>query len=880
MFKRGVLIFLFFLVVIPFSFADLFLDLSRNESSTGSILQGTVILGYEGFLNEEEPLIIKVDGREVKRIPLKELVKGLSNVQVEEASFQREGNPQEEISLRFSERGNLFVGFDLIEERSQDIFAVTNVSLVLKGNKERNSYPRSPVLDLGNDGSIEYSYKGPLLQGAGAFLDLNRTYLKDLVPDFHRKLRGEASDIYCESLLLEPSSRYELQAYVQQLQSGVPLSLALSSFPSLTSCDDEGVTCCSPSTSSSYAWRSCVVDYEVHEQEEKYLCAFVEGGLFGQEYYQIAGDSDVGVVNGYYNGNDAGKDFFLSARWNTFEKELKETEKKITIDPAAFETYLRQSTCPTGRCTLLPLRVMSESAGIVLLKNLQISFETSTGAADVTAFVPLLFKTKKYAVDGDFAVLIQDFEIKSPQSLGRHSLEVSFRGESNSSSFTSVSGPSVYIRANPVNPAIGQIVRFSCLTQNESSATNKTCSWNFGDGSNASGVETQHVYLQEGAFNVSLTVLDKSVTNTRRGFPILVKALKPSLEAQVKNAREVLILAEKNRKLYSSAVQEVSQLLGHDALFSSLSSNLSLLESRFSQVQNETNVSDTVLFNLKEDLDSFAASVPVDLGVNSFQFEGKVSDLDDIPSASSLDPDGSLGYAQVDDFSALVLSAQEDVSVSSLSYAVVLNYANGNEERFTLVKKEVGGSGVIYELLGNLVKKEVYGNYKIIGQNILKFSSPEIVYSLEESNHFSASQAKTLVVPFELEVSVETGSCGDGICDESKETSASCPLDCGERNAPWISFIVLVILLGAGVYYLNWYHGPYKFQDLIEKIKRKKAREYFKNEKDYQSLKKYISSNLGRLDETQMMFVLKKKKWREEQIKVVLKEAKKEKKKV
>ena len=870
---------LVYFVVFLFCLSSVFaLDISLESNSSGleSSLEGGVVLNYSDYLPGDTSIYLLLDGEEVGSLLLEEVVSSLDGVEVLEEEFSVSGSPEEESRLTFTEKGDLYVGVDLIEEESSSIFSLSQFRLDVNGLAQRGSYPRSLRLDVADDGRVDYQYKGDLI--SGEFEELSREYLDDEVPDFHRKIRGENSDLYCEAVVLKPTKKYLLEAYVKQLQEGGNLQLALSPFSSLSSCEDEGVSCCSLSSGESYAWQACTVDLELEEEEEYYLCLFSEGGDFEEEYYQVAGDSDSSAVSGYYNGVEAGKDFFLVASWNRFNEVLEEEITPVDISVDSVDPYLRQNSCSTGRCSLVPVKVSSETPGVVLLSNLVVDYETSSGAAGVTAFTPLNYQARRYSFDGDVEISLSDFgEVLSPPEIGVHSLEVVFNNERKSVSFDVVEGPSVHIRASPITPILGEEVRFSCLTAQDLNGTNKTCFWDFGDGFNASGLEVSHSYSSEGEFSVALKVEEDELVSVRKGFVITVQALKPSLEAQLLHSKELLERSKASRNSLEGISKETSDLLGHEGLFIALESNLTLLQDRFDQLNSSDD--EVALLNLKDDLDGLLGRLPVDFSLNTFEFESKV---ESVPSARILDPDGSLGFSDIEGFSQSLLKAQENVVVSSSARSVFIVYASGETEEVLVVKKSIQGQGQVYELLNGLALREAFGEYSVVSQGVLKFGAvQEISYVLEEENYFDAVKAKTLVIPASLDSTgsfEEIGYCGDGICDESSETSQSCSEDCSKKR-PWGMIVFLVILLIAGAYYFNFYHGPYDFDWLRDTLKRKKARDYFKNEKDYQLIKKYISSNLGRLDEIQIMFVLKKKKWTDEQVKAVLKEVKNEKRK-
>ena len=61
---------------------------------------------------------------------------------------------------------------------------------------------------------------------------------------------------------------------------------------------------------------------------------------------------------------------------------------------------------------------------------------------------------------------------------------------------------------SPVQPEVGELVRFDASSSYDPDGTITSYQWDFGDGSTGSGVTVQYTYQQEGTFTVTLTVTD------------------------------------------------------------------------------------------------------------------------------------------------------------------------------------------------------------------------------------------------------------------------------------------------------------------------------------------------------------------------------------
>ena len=96
------------------------------------------------------------------------------------------------------------------------------------------------------------------------------------------------------------------------------------------------------------------------------------------------------------------------------------------------------------------------------------------------------------------------------------------------------------------------------------------------------------------------------------------------------------------------------------------------------------------------------------------------------------------------------------------------------------------------------------------------------------------------------------------------ETSISCPEDCA-RKIPWLYIILLLIFLGAGIWYINFYRGRFKLRTITEK-------RLFKSKVDYKNLYGYVKkAKKEGFMKDEITNTLIKKGWTKEQISFIFK---------
>ncbi len=121
--------------------------------------------------------------------------------------------------------------------------------------------------------------------------------------------------------------------------------------------------------------------------------------------------------------------------------------------------------------------------------------------------------------------------------------------------------------------------------------------------------------------------------------------------------------------------------------------------------------------------------------------------------------------------------------------------------------------------------------------------------------------------------------CGDGICSYIEELNVDeanpndenyyCPQDCSRaRNISWFSLIFIILFAAGGVYYINFYNGPWNFKDTTNFLSVALfKRRLFTSKRDILNLANFVKSSLSKgFTRQQLTTVLFKKGWTEEQI--------------
>jgi len=208
-----------------------------------------------------------------------------------------------------------------------------------------------------------------------------------------------------------------------------------------------------------------------------------------------------------------------------------------------------------------------------------------------------------------------------------------------------------------------------------------------------------------------------------------------------------------------------------------------------------------------------------------------------------------------------VVKIQKEFNIKGESRNIIIKYEN-SEENYLYIKKIIpkGKGNEIYEILlsnANINKIFTSENNKI-SDNIIKFTDNEDIIYLLEGSDLKAIDTKTIIVPTNLdELNINI------------QKNPIVKLEIG-NNLPRILVIIFtLIIIGLIVYF-----GLFFKEGLL---KRKSAKSFFKNPKDYEAVKAFVSNYLKKgIKEEEIKIALKKKNWTDQQINAVLSEVRSE----
>ncbi len=632
---------------------------------------------------------------------------------------------------------------------------------------------------------------------------------------------------------------------------------------------------------------SCVINMSIAKEDDYFICVNGIGGSYSLGAY---GSSNPRGVQCDLSTNQCGSsslDYYFKTYYANFSTNL--VNSALINLTEGFNDTINEfiDKCPfkfvdgqTTKC-LIPLTFKSESDGLLKIDGL--NFKYSKSGTDYTInTLKNINLIPSHLVNGTYNLDLKNSGLIIPSIAGNYTvnIELWYKGNiiaSNSTIINIFNKPTAVITSSFFG-GLGEVLSFDGFKSNASENTTiKSYQWIFGDGESATGINVTHIYKKNGAFYVNLTVIDsndmKSDVITRA---IQIGSVQENVAALLNDTEySVNHLAEKISSNTDSNIAEVIEILNLNSQVENYKKNISDIKNSYNNIMTiyTSNLSKEIaLSNLQNVLSVIREDIPKNLEVNTLEGPIFIS-KEDIPEELLTKVSGNK-----ESYKDQLLLYQSSTTTKAKIYGVKLERVSGNQE-FRIVSKEVSSTkrGYAYEIIPKSIISSIKAEDIITEEYSIVKADPIIKYPISGDIKFSyklpfgnindALAIKTIIIPDELKIVEEepTESCNnDGICNRPFEDELGCPGDCIKKPIPWVTYIILTIILIIGIYYFNVYKGPGNFDQLMRMIFKKKSP--FKGENDLRGLINFIKMSKGRMNEQQIKEILKKKGWTDEQI--------------
>ncbi|MDP4012927.1 MAG: hypothetical protein Q8R00_04970, partial [Candidatus Nanoarchaeia archaeon] len=325
-------------------------------------------------------------------------------------------------------------------------------------------------------------------------------------------------------------------------------------------------------------------------------------------------------------------------------------------------------------------------------------------------------------------------------------------------------------------------------------------------------------------------------------------------------------------EILNNEQSEVLGLTGNRLLVTNAISDLNEYQAQIDEIIASTlppSEKESQIKKILSGMESVILDVPVSIRPTETVTDIFKAEPEDISDAVKLP-----GQSNID-----LYTYQDKVSIKISATAYELEKYSGVKETKTLIKKTVTANiqgAYIVEVIPKSIAAsvseisfsstpEIINSDPIVRWKYSILNTESISYLVEGNAMGFINQIKTLVVPESIPVS-EKATCGNNICEfvtlnREKvwlETPESCPVDCAKKW-PWGWLILLLIVLIAGIYYINWYRGKYAFKEITGGL--------FASKTDYKNLYNYIKATIiQKITKDKVQPKLEDRGWTKQQI--------------
>jgi len=885
--------------------ADVSLKLDKTKYGKQQYLLGNLTLEVKDMPTDGK-LVFYINNNEVLDVNLSE-VAGWCDIVPEE--YTPVGDLSQEVTVEFdqpSSKVEVALAYYAEGER------IESGNLTLVGLQKDSEYPYNFEFRLLKcpESTLSWHYVGDLIYEHGNLVwnYLHNDYLFDYLTQTSVEVTTATDEFYCEKVTLVPSRRYKILVCGRGSGDSPRFEGLIIS--------DSGVIMASTHLSKTnnncvkgktdfywYTGNLGANGFVIENPGEYYLCLDVIVGKF-----DLAKEDTSLAKSAAYKCRQSGdlvscesagnRDYFIVGKWaecnNSFDKVKTFTNLtsldlgKCSLD----ETVEIKHNTHLVSYRLIPFMLRSESKGKVKINATEIKVRTAGDEIEAiySPLVKISFLPERFNCSEKVESYLgpEDYQILTPRETGDYKLKVllisnSHEYASDEEEFKVKAGPSVYA-VIPSVATVGQEVKFNCTaTGNEP----LSYYWDFGDGSNSTSAVATHAYNYSGEFTVTLIVTDNESISTVVSRNITIFSPAEFLQDLIPETMQIVANISSSFASASEAVKEVIELLNLDEELQNISTQLVQINSTFvstaASLASLSSKTQTYV-QLYESLEELRARVPVTINAEKISISPMLNSPEEIPDL--LYPYGVSSQEKASHKEG-VFSLQEKLTADANYYVVDITYLDGRTESFRIVEKQISCSannGSIIEYL-----PEDVGSFS--EDNILQaddcdvneqylecsLSVEKIVYKLPEGALEDLTATKTFLFVeegFQPTPAGETWECGNGICERIEAELDLCPQDCPKMRI-W-PFILLGIILIAGVYYFNFYKGPWNFKDLANFISVKLAkRRIFTSKEDMLKLEGYVRKMLAQgMTEQQLRYILAKKGWTEEQLNYIFEKVK------
>jgi len=342
------------------------------------------------------------------------------------------------------------------------------------------------------------------------------------------------TNYFCEKINLSESPGFKIGAWVKKTTGTENVRMFLYNLDGeeLSSCELEQSSITIPGSEI-----SCDIDYLVKQPTEYYVCVYSDG-----DGYKIKGNSKdkCGFPGEPIKNEVASYQIFAQERkFDSFgtlnvENSLDGKDSLNTLIKNYIYTKYGSLDCSTTDC-IVPVKFSSGKdtpTQSITLENLKINYEKSAGEVTENNFYKIL-KEPSTITAGFQKLYLEKSNFSVPDSVGDHSLELTFMGIKIFNDFIVVKAGPKIVSLTPLKTASAFPTSFELKV--DSSDLIEKYLWDFGDGQTKTTTinKSTHTYNSTGQYNLSITIVDFNKKNSSKIFKINVTTPKEQINQEL-----------------------------------------------------------------------------------------------------------------------------------------------------------------------------------------------------------------------------------------------------------------------------------------------------------------------------------------------------------
>ncbi|HRZ86065.1 MAG TPA: PKD domain-containing protein [Candidatus Paceibacterota bacterium] len=856
-----------FLLIISLSYvsSNVYLgNLSHNIKET--YFPGEQISGWINISLENESTLSYFSDNFGNQIVLDSLLKKLNvsyicNIKDCGSNYITAGPGFDFKKLAFS--SETLVGFKL----TGSSVSVSDISLNIKSNAQAGCLSQL-LVDFNADNTPDFSNKNYLLENCGSFI---RSSCYSRFSEWF----SITSTPYCEVIKIPKSPAIEIKASIKKESIVTPFKPGLIKASVYNNLGNLIGVCNLSEPSSSINYASCLFPYAIKDNTPYSVCVSSTEeqevkGYFIQSrasapfcgYYDIPSELGSNTFNGEYNITVVSKKFDKVNTFNinqsTFGIQNGGESLAEKINAYLEKVYL--SDC-SNSC-VVPIKISGLSQEIEL-SGLNVVYTSESSGGVLTKTLYNVGKSENTIKSNYFNIPLDSLKFRTPQNQSDYILKLSLGGkEILNKSITVKVEPD--IRVSSIYPSVVPATQksdFFAFLDYSLDPLDYTFKWNFGD--NTEVITTtepllSHTYYDVGNFTLNITMFKDNQEVSVSSFNILITSPKEAIPSRIIEVNSALSNIKTQISLLPQAYQDK---IKEKIALSELEEDFKEISNNYNQIKSLTTTSDSEYASIMNQINELNIPQSVQ-SADSFSqsllnYPPEIIDLSVIETLfeEEFDSDNIESYKE------------KIYSWSIENIDVFLNYKN-----LVSYKKNVREDlGSLYKITITPINEIDYPFYIIIKEpkdNII-FTKE---YNISEDYDYTGIVLQNLLEPVNIEFLV-LEKISPNQMPIFISPSASYLIE--EKINPisiekprvflklLISFIILIIIfLGAYIFLQEWYKKSYE-------------KSLFKNSNQLYNLIFFINNaKKQNKSDSEIISMLKAKKWKGEQIGYAIKKFK------